>query len=146
MTALATGTEEITSLGSQTIGASADFTPVNSGGYSYYPVTYVAGTSTSSDVYVQATTESVLVVEDNTFTTTPTLTCSAAGSTAISYTISNYPATTAPSWVTIDSTTGMLTIVAPSVSADTVYKFYVSSSVTGNSDLIQKIIQLTIAN
>ena len=40
----------------------------------------------------------------------------------------------------------MLTIVAPSVSVDTVYSFYVTSTVTGITDSFQILIQLTIAN
>ena len=146
MTALAAGTEQIISLGAQTIGAPTNLATVNTITYTNQNLGYVAGTTTNGDVYVESTTQTILVVEDNTFTTTPSLTCSAAGSTSISYTISNYLATTAPAWVTIDSTTGMLTIVAPSVSVDTVYSFYVTSTVTGITDSFQILIQLTIAN
>ena len=146
MTALAAGTQDIVSLSGQTIGALTSLTLVNTVTVSDQNLVYESCVTATSDIYVQATTESILVVEDNTFTTTPSLTCSAAGTTAITYTIDNYLATTAPAWVTISSTTGMLTIVAPSVSADTVYSFYLTSTATVSAKTFQKLIQVTIAN
>ena len=48
------------------------------------------------------------------------------------------------SWATIDSSSGILTVKAPSVSSDTSYKVYIDSSISGYSSPIKKIIILNI--
>ena len=48
------------------------------------------------------------------------------------------------SWATIDSSSGILTVKAPSVSSDTPYKVYIDSSISGYSSPIKKIIVLNI--
>ena len=53
---------------------------------------------------------------------------------------------TLPSWVAINSTTGVLSIVAPDVSSDTEYDFYIVSSVSGVTSSILKKIKLTVLN
>ena len=66
----------------------------------------------------------------NTLKITPDLTWTSAGSTkTITYSINDYPGYSVTSWVSIDSVSGQLTINAPSVTSDTVYKFYVNSAV-----------------
>ena len=54
--------------------------------------------------------------------------------------------TSVPSWVSIDSTTGIIKISAPSVSADTTFSFYVISTVSGVTNSIQKLVKLTVSN
>ena len=51
-----------------------------------------------------------------------------------------------PSWISIDSTTGVIKISAPSVSADTTYSFYVISMVSGVSNSVRKLVKLTVSN
>ena len=46
--------------------------------------------------------------------------------------------------MSIDSTTGVLTIAAPSVSNSTIYSFYITSTISGVSGPVQKIISLTV--
>ena len=60
--------------------------------------------------------------------------------------ISSYGSSTVPSWITINSLTGVLTITAPNVSADTEFYFYATSSITGVSNPVQKLIKLTVVN
>ena len=55
-------------------------------------------------------------------------------------------ASTVPSWVSIDSVSGIISINAPDVSLDTEYDFYINSAVSGVSSLIQKLIKLIITN
>ena len=55
-------------------------------------------------------------------------------------------ASTVPSWVAIDSFSGILSINAPEVSLDTEYDFYINSAVSGVSSPIQKLIKLIINN
>ena len=55
-------------------------------------------------------------------------------------------ASTVPSWVVIDSVSGVLSINAPEVSLDTEYDFYINSAVSGVSSPVQKLIKLIITN
>ena len=74
----------------------------------------------------------------------PDLTCSASGSTSISFTTSNYMSSTAPAWIVIDSSTGMLNVTAPTVSTDTEFDFYIDSNIAGISQPIKKLIKINI--
>ena len=76
----------------------------------------------------------------------PDLPCSISGSTSISFSTANYMTSAVPSWVTIDSGSGVLSINAPEVSLDTEYDFYINSAVSGVSSPIQKLIKLIISN
>ena len=53
---------------------------------------------------------------------------------------------TVPSWVAIDSSSGILNINAPEVSLDTEHDFYINSAVSGVSSPVQKLIKLIIIN
>ena len=50
----------------------------------------------------------------------------------------------APAWVVIDSSTGMLNVTAPTVSADTEFDFYIESNISGVSQPIKKLIKIII--
>ena len=69
------------------------------------------------------------------------ISCSSKGSTSISFSLSGYNGTSPPSFVFVDSSTGVLNIIAPSVTASTQYSFYVDSSISGSSNAIQKIVK-----
>ena len=58
--------------------------------------------------------------------------------------ISNYGSSTAPSWVQINTSTGQLSISAPSVSSDSLFNFYVTSLYLGSSVSVNKLIKLSI--
>ena len=51
-----------------------------------------------------------------------------------------------PSWVVVNSVSGVLTITAPEVNSDTEFKFFINSIINGVADPIQKLIKLTILN
>ena len=85
-------------------------------------------------------------MENSTTQILPDLPCSVAGSTSISFSIANYITSTVPSWVSIDSVSGNLSINAPEVSFDTEHDFYINSAVSGVSTPIQKLIRLVITN
>ena len=91
--------------------------------------------------------ESISVIENNNSEYTPNLSCSTTGSTSISHSIGDYNDTNlAPDWVSINSSSGVLTIKAPNVSSDTEYYFYINSKITGVSNSIKKLIKLTVLN
>ena len=100
--------------------------------------------STNSDAYFQVVTQAFSISESTASTQTPNLSCSFSGSTSITYSKSSYNGAIIPSFVSIDSATGVLTITSPSVSSSTTYSFYIDSTVSGMSGPVQKIINLTI--
>ena len=54
--------------------------------------------------------------------------------------------TTAPSWIKIDPSSGILNVTAPEVTSDTIYDFYITSTMSEVSSSIQKHIKLIILN
>ena len=100
--------------------------------------------SITSDAYLQTDTQTFSVSESTTTTQTPNLSCSFSGSTSITYSLSSYNGALVPSFVSINTSTGVLSIVAPSVSSTTTYGFYIDSTISGISGTVQKIISLTV--
>ena len=100
--------------------------------------------STNSDAYLQIVSQTLSVFESTTSAQTLNLSCSFSGSTSIAYSLSSYNGAIIPSFVSINSATGVLTITAPSVSSSTTYSFYITSTISGMSGLVQKIINLTV--
>ena len=144
MAALSAGTDDIVAQSGVTIAApDASFTPA-AGTYSNQTVTYHLISSTTSDAYIQTDTQTFSVSESTTSTQVPNLSCSLSGATSIVYSLSSYNGAIVPSFVSIDSTTGVLTIAAPSVSSSTTYSFYIISTISGVSSPVQKVINLTV--
>ena len=102
--------------------------------------------NTTSDVYFQVNTQTYSVCESTTSTQTPNLPCSFSGSTSITYSLSSYNGSIVPSFVSINSATGVLTITAPCVSSSTDYSFNILSKVSGITDPTQNIIKLSVNN
>ena len=108
--------------------------------------TYHQYTSTISDLKGQTADQLFIVIENNSFVNTPDLTCSSSGTTSIIYAIGNWIGSTAPNWVTIDSSTGQLSISSPDLTADTDFCLIVNSVVSGIADPIVKKIKITVIN
>ena len=144
MTALSAGTDDIVTQSGVTIAApDASFTPT-AGTYINQTLIYNLVSSTTFDAYFQINTQAFSVSESTTSTQAPNLSCSFSGSTSIVFSLSSYNGAIVPSFVSIDSVTGVLTIVAPSVSSSTTYSFYITSTISGVSSPVQKIINLTV--
>ena len=90
--------------------------------------------------------QTIYAMENSATQILPDLPCSISGSTSISFSTANYMASTVPSWVVIDSVSGILSINAPEVSSNTEYDFYINSAVSGVSSPIQKLIKVIITN
>ena len=60
--------------------------------------------------------------------------------------MSQYESSSIQTWISIDSSTGELTISAPEVSADSEYDFYINSQVSGFANTVQKLIKLIVKN
>ena len=109
-----------------------------------YKLLYNQISTITSDAYFQIVTQPFSVSESTTSTQTPNLSCSFSGLTSITYSLNSYNGAIIPSFVSIDSATGVVTIAAPSVSSSTTYSFYITSTISGMSGPVQKIINLTI--
>ena len=142
MNVLLSGTEDITPTTILALTSSSQ--TVSNPSYTNQTLTYNQVSTHTSDVISQTLNQSYSI-DENLFTqVTPDLTCSALGSTSISFTISNYMSSTAPAWVVIDSSTGVLNVTAPIVSADTEFDFYIDSTIAGVSQPIKKLIKIII--
>ena len=105
---------------------------------------YNSVSSLTSDVYFQVNTQAYSICESTTSTQIPNLTCSFSGSTSITFSMSSYNGAIIPSFVSINSTTGALTITTPSVASSSDYSFNILSVVSGVTDPVQTIIKLNV--
>ena len=148
MDILTSGTENINLDSGQTIGVITIQSVISP--FSMYTnvtgIAYIPLSSSTSDVSYQTTDLSYSIAENTISQKSPDLPCSLGGLTSISYSISNYITSNAPSWVIIDTTSGVLTISTPEVASDTGFNFYISSTVSGVSSSIQKLIKIIVLN
>ena len=99
----------------------------------------------SSDVYLVLTTaQTFSIVSSTSSLFSPYVACSVSGSTLIIYSISDYSGTIHPSWATVNSNTGKLTISAPTVFATTSFSFYVDSTVSGITNPAHSLVTITV--
>ena len=143
MNILLSGTNEIVTSSSITITSVLNYA-ITFSIYVNQTVTYAIGTSSTSDVQIQSNDQSISLNSNTNYVITPDLTCSSSGAISITYSISNYNSIPAPTWVSINSSTGELTISTPSVSTNTNFNFYVVSAVNGVADPIKKLLKLTV--
>ena len=144
--ALSIGSYDIISESGVTISAlsSQSITSVT---YTNISVSFINSTSDSyiSDVHYLITIDSYLNLIESTYKEiTADLPCSGSGLTSISYSISDYKGITAPTWVVIDSASGLLKITCPSLSANTNYSFLVNSLISGSIGPISKVINIRV--
>ena len=105
---------------------------------------YNQTSSITYDAYLQTEMQTLSVSESTTSMQIPNLSCSFSGSTNISFNLSSYNGADIPSFVLINSTTGVLNITAPSVSNSTSFSFIIISTVSGVFEPAQKIINLIV--
>ena len=147
MNPLNPGTEDIVSDPGQTIEAVITHSVVPpSPDYSNHTVTYNPSASYTSDIYYQTSSKSMEYIENNSDTLSPELSCSFTGTSSISFALANYLSSTPPVWVTIDANSGVLNISPPDIASDTIYEFYIDSTIAGVSGPVHKLIRLTIKN
>ena len=99
--------------------------------FSNTTTTYNISPIYTSDVYFGSNDESYTIFENSSMNVTPNLPCSSSGTTVINFSLGNYNGMPIPFWVSINSSTGKLTINSPEVSVDTDAYFYVNSKFTG---------------
>ena len=145
MSVLAAGTDAVVTETGVSILAPVTETVSNSS-YTNQSESYSATGISTSDVYFQTKEQSFSIIESYSSQFTPELSWSSSGSTLITFSIGDYNGVTAPAWATIGSSSGLLQITSPSISADTVFSFYVKSLVAGYSNPVLKLIKLTVVN
>ena len=145
MDALSTGAEEIVLDNTQNIGTDV-VKSVLDVPYTNQTIVYNLVTSYTSDIYFQTQDQSFSVVEKNNLQVTPDLSWSSSGSTSVTFSTGNYMTSSVPSWIVINSTTGVVNIDAPDLNIDTEYDFYINSYISGYADPVQKLIKLTVIN
>ena len=99
----------------------------------------------NSDIYYQINTEYLEIDENKTTKVSLFLTWS-SNSTFINYTLSSYNETLVPSWISIDASTGVMSISSPEVSSNIDYYFYVNSVVSGFLGPAKKLMKLKVVN
>ena len=140
MSALSSVTDSISSDNAQTIGSLSQIA-IEVADKSNQTTSYTATCQTTSNVRFVVSSLTISVVENNVLSITPDLTCSADGTTAITYTSS-----ATQSWISLDSNTGLLTITTPEVTSDTEYDFYINSKIDRYQTQIQRQVKLTVIN
>ena len=96
------------------------------------------------DVNFQVADQTFSFSEGNTVNVTPDLSCSASGSTSVSFSIGNFNGASLPSWVAINSSNGTPTMTTPEVSSDSGFSFLINTAVTGVTGAIPKVITVTV--
>lgn len=134
----------------------SNLTIVLSASINYNPTTDSTMTEvslTNTDVTAQNSAFYIVTVEtaqsfsyqNNTYYEEPIdLTYSPGGTVTVTYTIADYNAVTAPTWVTVDAATKKLKLTTPSVSATTSYSYYVNSAITGITAPVSKLVTVTV--
>ena len=145
MNALSTGTNDIIA------ETSATFNSITSNAVSSLSIPkaistnyQVVGSPYISDVYFQISDQSFSIIENYSTSVSPSLSCSSSGSTSISFSLAGYSTASVPSWITINSSLGSLTVVTPDISVNTGYSFYINAGLSGVSSPVQKIITLMV--
>ena len=146
MNILAVGVDTITSESGVAISAQTTMT-ASSNTLTNQPVSYIQSSYFASDIQgVDSNQSRLSALEGFIGQIAPLLLCSSSGSSTILFSIGSYNGKTAPIWILIDSSTGILSITAPSVNVDTEYYFYINSLVSGFTSPIQQLFRLTILN
>ena len=104
-----------------------------------YSFTYLLISNYTSNIIFQTTAQSFSVLSSSTSQLLPSLPCTTSGSTSISFSLPS-----APSFISIDPATGLLSITAPEVSSDTDFSFYIESTISGVTDPINKLMKITV--
>ena len=113
---------------------------------SYVNQTYVFVQNYLTEVAYITNAQSLSVTEKTSTHFLPKLSCSLSSSTSIVFTLGSFNNVDVPTWVSIDASTGFLTITSPEIEQDIKYSFYVNSVITGITQQIQKLIELTITD
>ena len=143
MNLLPAGTEDITSES----GVTLSFALVNSvstASYTSQTIIFILYPQILSDVYFQVSSETFTITENNVINFIPEVCCSAAGTTTISFSISQYNSETPPTFVRIDASYGVLSGTSPSVASTKTFSFYLDSNIASANGPVQKMVSIIV--
>ena len=137
------GSENISTNVNAYIGALQNYS-VSTVSYFNQSLTYNVVSNKSYDIQYLTYWQSYSVNKSSFTLLIPDMPWSSSGSISISFSLSMFNSIPLESWITIDSSTGILTVVSPDVSQNTTYSFYILSAVSGFSNPVQKLIKITV--
>ena len=112
--------------------------------YTYVSVSYSSSSSNSFDhIYFQTDLQSFSISENSEAELNPDLPCFSSSHT-IAYSIGSYSGGSIPSFVTVNSSSGVMKVSSPNITDTTTYSFSINSNITGISNLVQKPISLIV--
>ena len=92
-------------------------------------------------MYYPTYPQSFSVVANNVYLLSPLLPCSPSSTTPISYSLATYNSGQNPSFVSVNATTGILTV---SATTEQITTFLVNSAVTSVTTSIPKVVSITV--
>ena len=143
MDLLSSGTENINTETLQSIGSATTQT-VTITVDTDQGLVYVPLSPYTSEVYFQASSQSYAYNKNVNVQISPDVSCSSTGSTTISFSLTVYNGNAVPSWVSVDSVSGALTMATPNLSVNTDFPFYLSATLSGFSNPVNKLITITV--
>ena len=105
--------------------------------------TFISTNTYSSDINFNIAAQSIVITEDNNLSFVVNLPCS-SGASSVLFSLSKYNNNDVPTFVSINSTTGVLNILAPVVTSTVYYSFNIDSVIPGVSSPVSKLINLRI--
>ena len=112
--------------------------------YTSVSVSYSSSSSNSYDhICFQTDLQSFSISENNEVVLNPDLPCSSS-SYPIAYSIGSYSGGSISSFVTVNSSSGVMKVSSPNITDTTTYLFSINSNITGISNFVQKPISLIV--
>jgi hypothetical protein len=106
-------------------------------------VAYIESTNWVENIVYFSASQTITVISGENFKISPEVTCSTTG-VAVNYAFSSYNSESVPTWVTIDSSTGVLTGTAPEVDSATSYSMYIDSTSSEFTGASQKLLIIKV--
>ena len=117
MNILNSGTEDVIKETVVTISSSASYS-ISAASFLNQTVSYIFDVASGSEVNYQLLDEAFIIYENSFNQFTPILTWSSAGSVSILHNLERYNNASVPSWITINSNTGIIDIASPLVNRE----------------------------
>ena len=112
-------------------------------GYTNQTVSFQANPAQNILVKPNTTSEKYLNLLYNSYIEkSPSLTCSSTST--VTFSLAGYNGGSVPSWVSINSSSGLLSMTTPNITVSTNYTFYINSDVSGTVSTIQKLITIGV--
>lgn len=129
-----------------TLGSKANSTVTASSAHGGEAMIRSINSEWTSSIYEDETNDTISLPAATAISDELNLTCT-IGTASLTYTISQYDAYTIPSWISIDSSTGVLSGTSPTPASAKTFKFYVDSAWTDSPappGTVQKVVTVNV--